>query len=281
MKHSYATYKVYNPSENHSVPLLPGQNFRLNLNDPNDTAELDFKSDFFFLRKREHADEFTSFTFDQKYDLNSWSMFSKVFLGDILVCYQNKLSHLYVYLDSKDDIFTVINPSNSSIKVSLDSTIEVVILSNNFKLDWQSNLTSFITPNAIKQTSYRRVFAYQHTFFQGIPVIHRGATLNQYGIEHHFWYRFSDDLPKEDNFVGKIVLTSGEESKILNVNVTDKKRRSNHLERKSVRSRRNFYYPNVAFNRNKGIMKSEVTFSKRVNSDLDDHCEAYIMSFEE
>ena len=284
MKHNYGLYKIINPSETHSVPLMPGQDFKLSLLDPNETAEIEFKNDFFELQKREHDKDHTSFTFQQKFDLSQWAIFSKVFLGDILTFYSNKLSNLFVYLDNKDDIYTVVNPNNANIKVSSNSLIEIVVSTPNSLYDWTSNFTSLCIPDAIKQTSYRRVFAYQNIVGQGVPIIHRGTLLNHFGIEHHFWYRVSDEIPVGDHFLGKIILNNSknDETKTLNVNVTTKKRNSLHLTQRKNKPFRGYYSPtNIAFKRNFGIMKNDVVFSKRENSDLDDHCEAYIMTFEE
>lgn len=267
---NYSIYKIFNPSENHCVPLLPQQEFMVSLTDPCLNAEIEVYSDFFNLRARKSEDGVTSFIFIQNFNLKNWN-FSKVFLGEILICYAEKLSNLYVYLDNSENIVTVINPQNASIKVNRNSVIEVVVYSD-LDNDWKSEISC---EEAYEQVHYRKISLNHKDIVSCFPIMHRGSIQNFYQDEHHFWYQCSADYSPGLHYAGKIILSNEQECKVLNVNVTSKS--------KANAKHKIFSFPStrVAFKRNFDMIKNEVFFTKRENSDIDEDCESFVMTFED
>lgn len=271
MSNKYSVYKIFNPSENHCVPLMPQQDFMISLADPNLNAEIEVNSDFFDLKGRQSKDGSTSFMFSQKFNLKNWN-FSKVFLGEILICYSNKMSNLYVYLDNSENIVTVINPKNASIKVNRGAIIEVVVYSD-LDNNWKSKLIT--SDDAYEEVHYRKISLNYKDVVSCFPTVHRGQIQNFNQDEHHFWYQCNTEFTTGLHSAGKIILSNlSHECKILNINVLSKLSRPNKHKIFSFPSSR------VAFKRNFDIIKKEVYFTKRENSDIDEDCESFVMTFE-
>jgi len=257
----YSPYRILNPCEGNVVPLLPNQDFILYLS--GSETEIDYCSDFFELKSREIMDGRVSYHFSQKYDLSSWSFFSKIFLGEVLACYSNRIGSLCVYLNNSENIMTLINPNNSSIKVNTDSIIEIVVYDNN-NINWKSSFVSASFGKIYEQFGYKKLYPNTESLS-----IHRSSLLNFTGPEHHFWFRCSvSDFPNGSHYVGKIILSGEQEIRMVNVNISSKKKTKMFVSQNR----------NIALKINFGMLKKDIYFEKRVDSDLDDDCDAYIMN---
>jgi len=206
----YSPIRIKNPTEGHLVPLLPNQDFVLIVDDP--TAEVDINSNFFYLGHTESYTGFKSWHFRQKYNLDSWSYFSRTFLGVVSVLTDTYTGSLCVYLEAKNKVnissLTAVNPHENFIKVTPSMLVEVVVFdekatSDSWKFttipgkqglkyelfDYKSlNLQDYDWTNAAIQRGDRIIpelcFSYPR---QTIPGIENTNLL----LEHHFWFRLN------------------------------------------------------------------------------------------
>lgn len=262
----YSPYKISNPSEGNVVPLLPNQDFILCLSTIE--SEIDYCSDFFELKSKEIIGERIFYRFSQKYDLTYWSFFSKVFLGEVLVCYEDFIGSLYVHLENSENIMTLINPNNSSIKVNSNSIIELIAYDNDDS-NWQCSFLPASFGSVYKQIAYKKLYPYENDVISELPSVHRSSILNFTGPEHHFWFSCSvSNFPIGYHYAGKIIL-SGKNKQIVNINISS---RENKVKMFS------FPNTNIVLKKNSGILRKDVSFEKRVNSDLDDDCNFYVVN---
>lgn len=268
----YSPYKISNPCEGCTVPLLPNQDFILSLS--SEDSEIDYRSDFFELKSKEIINGRIYYRFSQKYDLSYWSFFSKVFLGEVLVCYSNHIGSLHVYLNNNNDnIVTLINPDNSSIKVNSNSIIELVVYDNNDS-NWDCNIWPSSFGEMYEQIEYKKLYPNQKDVIAEFPSIHRSSILNFTGPEHHFWFRCSLSDFSNGQYAGKIILSSLESDlkQVVNVNISQKKK---------MKMFPNVLKRNIVLKKNYGILKKDISFQKRFDSDLGDDCNVYIMNIED
>lgn len=215
---NYSPINVRNPSSLcHSVKVFPGQDILLVLdkNDyPNSKIEISRHGasdlcllDVAYVRE----DEFrVTYRISQTCDLESWSIYSSCFLGDVWIDSESSIARLLVVLESKSvekaEHLTVINPSKQDIKLRPYQILELVFYDTSFgyndewTLEWKPKkklcmecigkdyLTLFGTRYSLPENldnsddpSYR---------YARCKRLDPDVTCRQ----HHFWFRFDSGV---------------------------------------------------------------------------------------
>ncbi len=207
----YKPVRVHNPTGAcHSVFLEPGQRFEVLFSRDNKIYEdlsIVIKSPYII---HERADAFLEgklFRFCQRYDLKEWSKVSTTFLGEILVRGSNNFeSKICVFMRAsnacKENIVTVVNPDNHTIKIQPYQIIEVVCYNSCYGLPlyWDCDEEfcdprleklghTFINPNIYDPMSAVR--GPNDAFFV-YPRINQDRKMEFY--QYHFWFRCRGDI---------------------------------------------------------------------------------------
>ena len=135
----YSDVRVKDPnSDNHVVPLHPGQDFNIVLSSTMGEVAVDVESDFFDLTETVETaargqEKETVLKFSQFKDLSKWSQISKVYLGAVRLLSEMRddFVNLSVFLESsnplKENVITIINPEQNKLKVEAHQILEVVV----------------------------------------------------------------------------------------------------------------------------------------------------------
>lgn len=186
----YAPAQVRNPgNEHHLVRLHPTQKLILWLSQPEFAgAEVYIKSDFLALERDclERKGSVRSMTFGQRGDLTQVWCDGVVFLGEIVISVNQKISSLCLFLQTAgDERIQAINPNGQHCKIEPHQILDVVYI-----IDWMTLLDCSVVQghNArLEQLDYKVVSIPNRT---RILLAESGLQLGPMAEEHHFTFRY-------------------------------------------------------------------------------------------
>ena len=232
--------RIRNPgTQNTVVRLHPNQSLILEFTDPESILDVDFDSVFFELEKEDTIPFFNAIThkqspikqyhFSQKFDLTDWSEISSMYMGEIFIMRQEKVTSLCILLDSSSisNILTVVNPSSCCLKLRPQQLLEVVVFDPNKgePTQWDVNVSVGVYQLQYQQIKHAIVNPknFNPRDFIYDPLIPY-PRVSDAEMEHHFWFKscymqqgFNPAWPPGLYDGGKIVFSGKSKSgKILN-----------------------------------------------------------------
>ena len=198
----YSPVRVVNPlSDNHLVHLHPNQGFMVMISAWVGLVDVDYNSDFFDLSEEEKLRDGTRiFHFSQKYDLTQWYKAGSVYLGEVVLVGAQTCSSLCVSLESKKtDLFTVINPFGTELKIHPHQILEVVLYDKIFNGKWTCALQPGENGVMYRQVGYESICTSIeiHTLVEKLKTADNfivfPRALDYEGMEHHYWFEY--DVP--------------------------------------------------------------------------------------
>ncbi len=288
--------RISNPTEGHLVPLLPGQDFIVLVNDEEPVIE--YSDDFFEMFKKETRENSTTLFFRQKHKLAFWTRFSRTYLGEVSILTDSYCGSLCVFLEAenvtKSKFLTIINPNMNYIKTDPQTMLEVVVFDEDVE-NWDCTIISGENGLRYEQFDYKKIDPYQSSiswnqmsaFCFAIP---RARMLypkpSDSLFEHHYWFKFDrvsivniPSMSPGTYKAGKIIFDTDDNVsfKVLNLHVRVKnKHRSEFLEHYHA-TRHAFTLPQRRRNIPRdSIYRQNIYLKKKLDCDLHSHHVKYI-----
>lgn len=199
-KKKHSPVRVVNPvGDNHVVCLHPNQPFLVLVSPWVGLVDMQFESDFFELAEEEKLRDGTVLMmFRQKFDLSSWAKVGSIYLGTVLIVGGHVAASLCVVLESsKTDVFTVVNPQGTEVKIHPHQLLEVVLYDDIYQGKWMAKCIPGEEDIQYRQCGYETIMAtsVSHALADAVKpmsnfVVFPRACDNFTGREHHHWFEF-------------------------------------------------------------------------------------------